>query len=1113
MIRRAFAISLSLLATACSREPRADTIPAAVLDQVLALHNQGVALMDRYQPEQAVAVFDEIVKLAPGWKTGRLNLGIALLNAQDPQSLERAETVLREVVRSDPDNPAGPFALGLMCLHLGRGDEARALMERVLALDSNDPHAHYQLAIAIAPQDPRAAVAHLERTLEALPHHESACYRLQALLRQLGETARADEWLARFQALKAAGAGVAFGFRYGEMGRYAEVVRTPDAARPGAGEALPAFADAAAAAGLTSGNDAGAQDLGPGLAIGDVDGDGALDVIVAASNDGVALWRNANGRFEPQPDSGIDLRGAIGAFLGDHDRDGDPDLFLTCAGPNRLYRNDGGRFVDVTAATATAGADARSTGAVWVDADHDGDLDLYVANHGAPNQLLRNDGDGSFTDVARDAGIDGGNAPTLGVLAFDVDGDRDDDLYLINDGAPNALFLNDRIGRYTDGTARFQMLRDDGPGSGALLGDVDNDGRADVLLLRGAHPPRLVRQLATGVYTDDTEFAALVAPLGGARSGALGDLDLDGDLDLVLLGAQPSVLRNDGGRFAAPSPLGAAGEPSARGAIAADLDGDGMLEVLVARAGAPPQLWRAPRREGRHWLTVLPALKDTPGTDPTAAGLHVEVKTGALVQVRELVTSSGYLSSPPLRAHFGLGARAQADYVRLLWSDAVLQSEPEISSDRDWLLHKVVRRPSSCPVLFSWDGQRFAFVTDLLGVGGVGFFAPPDGYAPPDPTESVRIAPELVQPRDGRYLLRLAEPLEEVTWLDHVALRVFDHPSHIEIHPDERFATQAPFPTGAPLAVAEKILPRAARTDRAESVLDVLAHIDRDCVAPPNDPRFLGYAHDHWLELDFGDRLASIPEDARLILYLHGWVEYTFSHVNYAAWQAGLAMRPPAIEVPDGDGGWRTAIASAGFPAGLPRTMTIDVSALPLRADGQLRIRTNMETFWDHAFLAVDVAVPGLRTHTLAPAVAELRWLGYPLEYSPDGRAPTIYDYERLASGIAFKNQRGDYTRYGDVREMLAEVDDEFVVMAKGDELALEFDAAALPPLPAGWTRTLVLDCDGYCKDMDLYTAFPDTVEPTPFHAMTNYPPDTAPPDEARLRASRARWNTRRVGR
>ena len=152
-----------------------------------------------------------------------------------------------------------------------------------------------------------------------------------------------------------------------------------------------------------------------------------------------------------------------------------------------------------------------------------------------------------------------------------------------------------------------------------------------------------------------------------------------------------------------------------------------------------------------------------------------------------------------------------------------------------------------------------------------------------------------------------------------------------------------------------------------------------------------------------------------------------------------------------------------------------------------------------------------IRVHTLQPVVADLRLLGYPREYSPDGADPTLYDYHRLEQGLPFKNLTGNYTRFGDVRTLLEKVDDRFVIMGRGEEIVLEFDATALPPLAGGWSRTIVLHADGYCKDMDLYTAFPDAVEPLPYHAMENYPPAHPMAATREWHEYNQTWNTRRI--
>ncbi|MFQ5505547.1 MAG: tetratricopeptide repeat protein, partial [Planctomycetota bacterium] len=228
-------------------------IPAERLDRIVSQFNKGVGLMDRYRPAEAVKAFEEVVKLAPGWISGHLNLGIALLNSQGEENYARAERVLRAVTAADPENPHAHYALGMLLRHLTRMDEARTHFAQVLEIDPEDPDAHYQLGILLIDEDPQAARDHLEKTLARVPHHESACYRLQTLLRQAGEKQRALELLRRFKALKTAKAGVFSGMKYGEMGRYAEVIRAFELPRTKGMEppSPPAFVDRAEDSGLT----------------------------------------------------------------------------------------------------------------------------------------------------------------------------------------------------------------------------------------------------------------------------------------------------------------------------------------------------------------------------------------------------------------------------------------------------------------------------------------------------------------------------------------------------------------------------------------------------------------------------------------------------------------------------------------------------------------------------------------------------------------------------------------------------------------------------------------------------------------------------------------------
>ncbi|MDQ3804596.1 MAG: hypothetical protein M3416_12275, partial [Acidobacteriota bacterium] len=471
---------------------------------------------------------------------------------------------------------------------------------------------------------------------------------------------------------------------------------------------------------------------------------------------------------------------------------------------------------------------------------------------------------------------------------------------------------------------------------------------------------------------------------------------------------------------------------------------------------------------------------------------------------------------------FGLGRRDRADAVRVLWPAGIVQAETEVGRAAGLTVTELDRKPSSCPYLYAWNGERFEFITDFLGGGELGYWVAPGVRAAPDPDEYVRIRGEQLKERGGRFELRVTNELEEALFVDRLELVAVSHPAGVEVYPNEGLGnpTSAAFKLYATRAARP---PRAARDEHGHDVLARVTKIDR---AYPDDfrlHRLRGYADEHALELDLGDegravkdeRQADgkIPKPSSLVLLMTGWTDYAFSSDNVAAAQHGLRLKPPALQVKDARGRWRTVIENIGVPVGRPQTVAVDLTGKFLSASRAVRVVTNMRVYWDQVLVADAAARVPLRTARLDPAAAELRWRGFSAEVSPDGREPFGYDYARVSDTSPWKVLTGRYTREGDVRELLAATDDIFVVSRTGDELALSFDARRLPPLPAGWARTFLLYADGFSKEMDLNSASPDQVAPLPFHGMKNYPyaaPERYPATPARL-AYVERYNTRVV--
>jgi hypothetical protein len=248
-------------------------------------------------------------------------------------------------------------------------------------------------------------------------------------------------------------------------------------------------------------------------------------------------------------------------------------------------------------------------------------------------------------------------------------------------------------------------------------------------------------------------------------------------------------------------------------------------------------------------------------------------------------------------------------------------------------------------------------------------------------------------------------------------------------------------------------------------------------------------------------------------LHLDGWIFPADASLNLAAAQRrDLGYRAPGLEV-ETAAGWQVLLPAIGHPAGKTKTLVVDTPPLPPGAR-RLRITTTLWLAWDRiAWTAAPAdGEPAVRARLL-PAAAELRYRGFSELLRRAPNAPHGYDYARVRPDSPWLPFPGRYTRYGDVRELLEQADDRTVILAPGDELALSFDASGLPPVAAGWRRTVFLESHGWDKDADKNTWEAQHLEPLPFRAMTGYPygPGESYPDSPELRDYRALWLIREV--
>ncbi len=522
------------------------------------------------------------------------------------------------------------------------------------------------------------------------------------------------------------------------------------------------FVDTAAELGLlfdhTSGVEGGfllPEAMGSGVALFDFDNDGDLDVYLVNADSGNRLFRrDADGVFrDATVEAGLGDTGyGMGTALGDIDNDGDLDLLVTNDGPNRLYRNNAdGTFSDITERAGIEGS-RWSTSAAFCDIDDDGLLDLYVANYvtneppfacasgtgeldycgpnayrGVPDRLYRNNGTG-FDDVSATSGIAQTARNGLGVVCFDFDGDARDDFLVANDGERNQLWMNQGGVRFVDRAVRFGVatnLEGDTEASmGIALGDVNGDLRLDAVMthLYGETNTLYVAD-STGMLLDASALSGVGFP-SVADTGfgvALADLDQDADLDLAVangrvqrstdssepptgesaidtfrrLYAEPNLLMvNDGqGRFddhCHQAPGFCAAAEVSRGLLTADVDADGDLDILLTNANGPVRLYRNDVPDTGNWLKLR--LVD-PVVNRDAIGATVSVRLGDTRQIRPVVHATSYLSSTDAEVHFGLGPAPAVDAIEVTWPDGVRERFPGIPANRSTVIRKGTGTP------------------------------------------------------------------------------------------------------------------------------------------------------------------------------------------------------------------------------------------------------------------------------------------------------------------------------------------------------------------------------------------------------------------------------------
>ena len=1050
----------------------------------------GQGYLEKGDATNAMTAYSRSVKLAPESVDARLNLANACLLAGDSRAvIEQCQAALA----LDHNNAAAYYLMGCAHLRLNEAGLAVQAFQQSQKIDPAVDALNFQLGLAQERLgNLEDAIREFETLFQFQPNHPSGHYQLSRLYLRVNRTAEAAQELAKHQELLAKNPGVPSGpatfercqytrprvaFRLAQPERNGIPVRFLNATTTAFGQQSPAY-------------------HGP-VGVLDYNHDGRNSLFVMEGN-GFRLLNNRNGRFAPLGERLPATNG--GAYrrclIGDLNNDRFEDVVVLGEQASHAFRfATNGQFREITSAAGLK--NLRGRDGLLADLDFTGKLDLLAVLPGGEGlSVYRNLGNSYFQNQTTNSGLPA-RLPGTGQVAMD---DWDDEdvagAFVTRAGQPPLFFAKQRAGHFVQ-----TNLTENWPvGSAMALGDLNNDLRDDMAL------------------ADDQELHIVFGGMKERQKLSLNglqvkgilllDYDNDGWLDVIAFSDGVRVWRNTGklGFQDVTSATGLDKLGVVESLVAADFDQDGDTDLIASGPGGL-QFWR---NDGGNANRQLKLRLVGNRSNASGLGVRVELVSGNWRTIRTLTQ---------LPFEIGVGNHDQIDLLQARWFDLATTLTEVSVQPQPMELAELTLPTGSCPYLFVWDGQRFKFVTDILGAAPLGLPVSETRYVEADPEEYLALGNEdHFLPKDGAYEIRITEELREVLYLDEAKLVVVDHPPGTLIETTSKLRAGKPFPphelwTLRPLAS----LQQATRSDGLD-VTKALARTDRQMVSPVRlrDPQLRGLAEPFSVTMDFGE----LPADRPLVLVLNGWLRFGGGMANIAAsLDPNLPFPFPTLEVELPDGSWKKLDVDVGAPCGKTKTILVDLEEKLSTGNPQpatrrrLRLTTAFEIHWDSAALCERVAAVQNRQVTLQPDRTDLRWRGFSEPaFLPDDR-PLTPEYDKVRFTPPWRRTPAGWcTRYGAVAELVQDRDDALVLLNGGDELALSFKADRLPPKLPGFERHFFLYVVGWDKDADFHVAEGWRVEPLPFSGMDDQAYGRQPRPSGLNDAWMSKHNTRWVG-
>ncbi len=1023
-------------------------------DVAWSKNNQGVGQMGSFDYDQAFETFNDLHQQYPAEKIFHQNWVIAVINRQQSGDEALAMEELTGLLANDQGNVVAHYLKGL--LHFNQGDCATASQhfQTVVDADPNDAYASYFLGQCQLQQgNLEVAYQRFTKTTELDPYLRSAYYGAFMTAQRLNLADEAKGHLQDYQRMEMNPQSRLAEIKYTKMGPKASVQVKPMTTTEQPNAPLAALSDPFAA-----------KQSWPNTPVHSpftVVNQQRLELWVSAENEIQVYTLGANGPelSGQRPAPGITPDDLIS--ITDINQDGMLDGYVTRPGsPDRIYvANEDDNWALLEAALAE-GELPESKRVQVADLDHDGDLDVLTLDQNGMVHLLNNNNDMTFKDISHDLIKPANNGGFIASALLDLDGDRDLDVVLLAEQSMS-IVLNDRMWYY-------QLREHPLPAPATQL--AVNYGQAGEPLfhintgnsIQVGHYDAFADKLKWQELSFDVDVAAF----------DLRDVNGDGTDDYLIHTAEQTQIIN-------------ANDQTVLQALTHDVAPQNHWLVsgvqgpeFITQDATGINIW--PASSNRHGFIRLQLSGRELAADSmrsNALGLGTEL----IVHRTHGVQKSLYLSqSRQANQHFDAanvvsfvprGESGQIDFLELIWSDGVYQTELGLASGQSLVITETQRQLSSCPVLFMNIDGEFQFLTDVMGVGAMGFLVAKDQYGPPRDWEFLLLDQDKVERSDLSFLV--TEPMEETMFLDALAMKVYEVDEHVHAVLDERLSIQSEQPSGELMFYQEQIMPLQVISQDGSDQTAANRTVDADPLPVGElDLRFLGHLKEPQVHTMLFDQELS----GDWILMMHGWVEYGYSQTSFSAWQAGQKLQYPSLDA-EIDGEWINLLDNWGFPAGMPKMSAIEFTIPAGKTATKLRIRSTQEVYIDQLSVAQRI-YPEVTERALPLVFANQSVLGFPHRGNGPHRYP-IYDFSRLQPFADTRHMTGAYTQLGPVEPLVTDKDNAIAIVSGGEAVTFQFEQTT-QVVPKGKQRFYVMEFYGWAKDMDMLTEHDKYLLPLP---------------------------------